>query len=333
MKYLAPLLILAIGISIGWLGKPAQKNSESQSSQAEASEADRVKPSTRKITKPDTPVAAKEEASASPSSRSNRPAGLTIPEDADSPLNAYLPQIEDMMKRRQMSNAKLRIKKLSAQLKLTPEQEKALQKAAADFKIDFSSMTTGNFNPSQLSGADAFESTLDDILSEEQKDDYEDLKKRELANRIESRALQELAQISELDLSQEQKDLAYELFYQQSEKLLNSGNPTDNFALSLSGQGINQADIVGIEMTPEGLPLSPDGPNSTQAGRQQILEQFQADQERRRNEKVDLLRPILNESQIEQYRESLAAQQPPIMDFSDAMFIDGQEPSTNPAGE
>ena len=78
---------------------------------------------------------------------------------------------------------------------------------------------------SELFNTDVIDEALAEILTPEQQEELEAVKKREIANKVEAQALKELAKLSNLDLSQEQKDAAYDILYKNAETSVGNETP------------------------------------------------------------------------------------------------------------
>ena len=213
-----------------------------------------------------------------------------------------------MMKKRRMAKLDARISKLVAQLNLTPEQEAALRKAAEESPGDVSAMTSGDFDPSklaELSGNGTFDEALAEILTDEQKEEHEAVKTRELANKVEAKALKDLAKLSSLDMTQEQKDAAYDVLYKQAEESTGN-NSAESGILSMVTDGLGiELDIDAGDLGVAGTVIPDSNGDEAPRNPQDMMKRMQENRQKKIDQKVEALRPVLDDNQLEQYRKSL----------------------------
>lgn len=296
---------IAIGASIAWLAKADPK-------------ADTAKPEVaEKKAPPKSPITASESEKRETSERTPvTPQEVTPPIDI-TPLEGERSEqardmgsrMQKMFKNRQQAKLDARISKLVAQLNLTPEQEASLRKAAADRMDRFGEMMNGDFDPSNMSelfNSDVIDEALAEILTPEQQEELEAVKKREVANKVEAQALIELAKLSQLDLSQEQKDAAYDILYKDAETSVGNESPASGIVSMITeGFGIElDSDTLGIATAM--IPSTDDIANGeVEQDPQAMMAKAQAKMDARIDAKVEAMRPVLNESQIDQYRKDL----------------------------
>ncbi len=306
LSVIVPLLTLAIGLAIGWVAKPTPKAPE-----ANIAQTDSPKISTRKEPGSKPPAPEKEAPEVTPSVRVvQAEAPDEMPEDQKAEMEKYQSQFGEMMKKNQKRQLDARISKLVSQLKLSPEQEAALRKALEENQLDPASIMSGDFDPSklaELTGDGALEDALADILTDEQKAENEALKERELANKIESKALKSLARLSDLDMTQEQKDAAYDILYQQAEESAGKESATNGiFTAITGGMGLNiDVDDIGIDFDEISEATAESVASGEVPDQGDIMARMRENQQRKIDAKVEALRPVLNEDQLTQYRESL----------------------------
>ena len=297
---------IAIGASIAWLAKADPK----------ADAANPAKPAVEeKKTPSKSQITASENEKREASKRS-----IVTPEEVTPPIDAVHFDFEDdssdmgsrmqqMFKNRQQARLDARISKLVAQLNLTPEQEASLKKAAADRMNRFAEMMEGDFDPSNMSelfNTDVIDEALAEILTPEQQEELEGVKKREIANKVEAQALKELAKLSNLDLSQEQKDAAYDILYKNAETSVGNETPaTGLVSMITEGLGIElDSDTLGIATAM--IPSTDDiESGEIEQDPRAMMAQAQAKMDARIDAKVEAMRPVLNENQIDQYRKDL----------------------------
>jgi hypothetical protein len=295
---------IAIGASIAWLAKPDPKAETAESEVVEkkplsngkigSSESQKRATSERTIVEPEKvgPV-------------------VIIPADGEGREQAREMgnRMEQMFRKRQQAKLDARIAKLVSQLNLTPTQEAALRKTAADRMSSFGEMMKGDVDPSKIGEmlkADFIDEALADILTPEQQEELEAVKKREIANKVEAQALKDLAKLSTLDLTQEQKDAAYDILYKDAEASV--GNETAATGIvSMFTEGL------GIELDSDTLTVAtamiPDigGIESSEVEQdpQAMMAKAQENMTKRIDDKVEAMRPVLNDSQLTQYRKDL----------------------------
>lgn len=307
MKNSALLAIICIGLGFaaGWIAKPDPKP------EPEVASVDKpdTKP-TRTINKSpnENPEDSKE---GKTRMRSFIVGGNSQEEELDPETKGAMDNFSEMMKKNQMAKLDARIAILVDKLNLTPGQEAQLR-AAMEKHVDAMS---GIFDPGQASGpanpkdmasllaGDGLEDTLASILTPEQEEAYDALKKRERENKVEASALKNLAKLSFLDLSQEQKDAAYDILYSEAEKSADNGSP-GNVMMSVMTSG------MGIELDADDLGLSgimdaqfEGDADSTNPG--DIMARMKEAQAKKIDEKVNALSSVLDEQQQEQYRKHL----------------------------
>jgi hypothetical protein len=292
------IVCIGIGIAIGWIAKPAPES--------EVVQIEPPKESSRKEGKPTNGVAEKSERRATPSARViGGESRENMSDEQREQMKKYQNRFGEMMKKRRMAKLDARISKLVAQLNLTPDQEAALRKAAEEDGGDVS----GGFDPSKLTGSAQegdLETALAEVLTEEQKEEHEALKKRELANKVEARALKEMAKLSNLDMTQEQKDAAYDILYKQAED--SSGNDsTASGIASIIGEGIGielNSNDLGIDFAAGGE-TGEEAKDGKSPNPQDFMARMKENRQKNIDQKVEALRPVLDDTQLEQYRKDL----------------------------
>ncbi len=299
-------ICLALGATIAWVAKPDptstapqvenETDKPSKAQAAPSSSDDKREISERKIVE-----------------SGNALESTIIPfgEEGDNPEgNRMQDRMSQMFKKRQMAKLDARIAKLVNQLNLTPAQEAALRKAAEEKMEGLGDLFSGNGDRSNLANmmkGDGIDEALADILTPGQLEEHEEVKKRELANKVEAKALKNLAKLSNLDLSQEQKDAAYDILYKQAE-----GSVTDDsgaggmFSMITDGLGIEiDGDAIGLAANL--IPNAEDMENGDveRPDPQAMMAKMKENQAKQIDDKVKALSPVLNDSQLEQYRKDL----------------------------
>lgn len=297
------IICIGIGIAIGWIAKPTSPDSE-------VAKVDSPKVSDRKEPSPATNPIEESDRKATPSVRvigGEETEGMTNEQKAQRKKGQDF--FGNMMKKNRTAKLDARISKLVAQLNLSPEQEAALRKAAEENVAGIDSMMDGEFDPSKLgslTGEGGLDEALAEILTDEQKEEHEALKKRELANKVEARALKDLAKLSSLDMTQEQKDAAYDILYKQAEEKTTNQSPEAGIVSMITGG-------FGLDIDPDDLGIDLGAPLFEEAAReegeapkpQDIMARMKENQQKKIDEKVEALRPVLDDNQLDQYRKSL----------------------------
>ena len=306
MKFniLLAITCIAIGASIAWLAKP---DPQVDTAKAEAED---------KKTSSDTKTTSSE-------SQKREASDRTIVENTEPPAIAVIPadgegseqaremgnRMEQMFKKRQQAKLDARISKLVAQLNLTSDQEAALRKAAEDRMSSFGEMMSGDVDPSKIGdmlNSDGIDEALADILTPEQKEELEEVKEREVANKVEAQALRELAKLSNLDLSQEQKDAAYDILYKDAQNSVGNETPaTGIVSMITEGFGIElDSDTLGVAtaMIPSGDDIAN---GDIEQDPQAMMAKATENMNKRIDDKVEAMRPVLNDNQLDQYRKDL----------------------------
>lgn len=156
----------------------------------------------------------------------------------------------------------------------------------------------------------ALEEQLLSGLTPEQKTALEEFRTKEHRSKVDAAALKSLSKIqSTIDLAEGQRDDVYRILAENADtdlKAMQDGSdPTsmvaEEFGLDLDPYGLG----IGKLLEDVGAEITANGENAdTGKVKQRVLEAFG----KRVEERVDRLRPVLNETQIERYRSELQAQ-------------------------
>lgn len=299
-------ICLALGATVAWVAKPdptAQAEKQDEGKTASKKTSPSSSPEKREVS----------ERTIVESDRDLKEAGAPLESDEiEKTVNEMQNRMVKMIEKRLMAKMDAKISKLVAQLNLTPEQEASLRKAAKEKSGKVEDLLSGNIAPSQLNDMrkeDGIKEALADILTPEQKEQYDEVQKRELANKVEAKALQGLAKLSNLDLSQEQKDAAYDILYKQAETTVTSteeSGATGMISMITEGMGI-QLDSYALGISSSFVPNPADIVNGEieQPDPQKIMAQAEERRTEQIEQKVEALRPVLNENQLSQYRKDL----------------------------
>lgn len=301
------LLMLGIGFGIGWLAKPVPALPKETAVLSKSSEG---KPSV---------VAAEHPAADSP------PAGKRVirvndgKKPADAPTAAQMDQAKKMqaemskaMTGRMRGKFEARIERLAESLSLTAEQKAELTtwldgRMKEIESLDFSDPAA----MSHLSGDGLSEKALDQqlaaSLSAEQKEELEAFKGRERSAKVDTAALKSLSKLQGIIQFEEgQRDEVYKILTAGAEAGVDAAEEKPDFTQMFT-------ENMGIEMDPYDLGLtqvlgevmggSMNGgiPGDQKEMAKNLRETF----DKRIDEKVEKLRPVLNDKQLDAYRGEL----------------------------
>lgn len=303
--------MLGVGFTIGWVAKPVPDAVAAKPSDAAA-----PKQPSASATAGERPVAAATKRSdrEKPEPKKN-PGGLTD-EQMKQAKKVQADMAKQMLKRYR-TTLEQHIAKLAKNLNLTDAQRASLQAwvderigkmEAADF-TDEKAMGTLMTDGKSLS-VKALEQSLEASLSPDQKTALADFQQKEHQTKVDAAALKSLAKLQGvIEFEEGQRDEVY--------KLLAEGADTD-----IKGKEDNEdpsamfTESMGMDMDPYGIGLQQimteaaggfeklaEGgapPDMKDMGKR-MREAF----DKRVEEKVDLLRPVLNEQQLGRYREEL----------------------------
>lgn len=148
------------------------------------------------------------------------------------------------------------------------------------------------------------------FLSDKQLSAYDSHKKEEWSRQVESRAYKDLAQINSiLELNEAQKDQVYEILYEDAGTKMEANRDVQAFMGMLSGQmgvGIDVGDDGVADMMELTVMLESEG----DLDENEIMRQMQERRTTRNAEKIDRMKPILDDQQLERYREHLESPTP-----------------------
>lgn len=310
---LTGILVFVVGIAVGWFSR----GTLGPAPEAEKSSA-RIEVPAKPVA-PTATVAAKEEKPAPspvPGKRTIREATpRKAPEGPDKEeMKKIQGQVAKAMIGRQRAKFDQYIAKLSGSLSLTDAQKAGVTKwlderfakmETMDF-TDPSSMTEAGGALTSLSNK-ALEEELAKSLTEEQKTSLAGFKERETQSKVDAVALKNLSQMQGVfDFEEGQRDEVYKILSAAAEEKVRkqTENPdpsslfTDGMGIELDPYDLGIQDAMteafkGMENPGE----APDKKAMASNLRKVIDDRISA--------KVDLLRPVLNEKQLEQYRTEL----------------------------
>ena len=218
----------------------------------------------------------------------------------------------EMLRKQFRSRFNQRIAAINSELNLNSDQEKALRgffdRQLA--KINFSNSMKGDADKKTIMATaaalrgDGLRDYMASYLDTEQMKALDAFQERKRNSRIEARALKEFAKLQQdLNLRDDQKDKAYALIAGDVEKQLEAQSDADyvfRAVLSSTGLGI---DVGDMDMDMGEMMALKDGqkPRSPAV----TMNSFREKRQKRINEKIALLAPVLDEPQLKRYRKNL----------------------------
>ncbi len=309
---ITPLATLGLGIAIGWFAKP-----DSQAPAEPVALAKAAAPAARPV------------ASADPApSRSGKSEHKATLEKKKTQLDADIAAQEakvaeskdrmtDVLSNSYRKKLEGYLATLDENLNLTPAQKDALKKAIEAQLEEVKKLMSredADENPADFMknlppmGPDALDASLAAILSPEQKTAFDSYKTREKARQVDAKALKKLSHLQGLiEFKEGQRDEVYRVLSESAERSLAQPNQmaalTDAFS---GGAGMN------IDMDPYDLGIQQIFMDSTselgslQGGDQKAMAKvFQEKIDKLVEDKVNELRPVLDDAQLEKYRQEL----------------------------
>ena len=293
------------------------------------------------IIKPETTVTETEETTTRPASRATATSNESRSSDVEKPRStkrssvtvkrsgadreidpATKKQIEEaqskqteIVKKRLSDKFDMQITAMVKELGLNASQETALRAFYAEQleKVDFEGGMSSVGDPEktrEMAAAlrgDGLNDAMENVLSADQMEGLETMQERKKNNEIESRAMKDLSKLQQsLDLSEDQKQKVYDVLMQDAQKKLAAQSDADYVTRAMmSNMGI-EMDLGDMDMGSV-MTLHTDGENAP-TDRASIIQKMKDDRQKRIDEKVARLAPVLNETQQQQYRKSLESQ-------------------------
>lgn len=244
-----------------------------------------------------------------------------VPDVAEDPERQE--EVRNAMRERQMERFSNQAAKWSAALGLDEGQQEQLLDVASDQvdelenlavegmdSDDPSTISTSARRAMEILSGQALESSLSEMLTPDQRETFEDFSNRQNASRAESRALRQLAGLNdELMLTPDQRNEVYGVYYDRAIDDIGESDPlqgTIDNLVSSAGVSIDPAmqNIItsmgnrGLDELASGRSIEPEAvQNMANEAMQQSLDG-----------EVNRLRGILNEAQLEIYRNQLRSQ-------------------------
>lgn len=301
------LLIFVLGVAVGWVSRGIpQMETDGPSKQTSASVPAKV--SSGSPSGNDTPAP-----SPVPGKRAIRE---TTPKkeknvvfDPDSKeAKEMQDRVGKMMANRKRTSLEQRIQKLAESLNLTEDQKSKLTAWVDERvgKLESSNLMDPTASAEAMKAASeaGLDEKLAENLTEDQKAAFAGFKEREKQAKIDSMALKSLSQLQGvIDFEEGQRDEVYKILSQFAEERLQKSASSPLSEMSMMGD-------FGVDIDPYGLGIQeamqeafkPEemekNPQAWRTGMQGIIDKCI-------NDKVEKLRPVLNDKQLEQYRAEL----------------------------
>ena len=308
MKAIIPIIVVAtaFGFTAGWFFKPNAQSLEAVSSEE----------SIRSSTRAESSRVSRVENEPRPSVQSSV---VVYGTDEDGKMDPEMRRAmeEAQGKQKKMANKRLkekydlRIIAIVKELGLNSEQEKALRSFYDKQLEKLSSMDalTMMSDPELLKDlaaavrGDGLSEFMGDKLTLEQQEGLEEMEQRQKKNKVEGQAMKTLAKLQQnLDLTEEQENEVYGILLKESQDKLDKQTDADVVLRGyMANQGMSgfmgESDFGSVLQTQM---ASPDGVSG-----QGMMDQIASNRQKEIDRKVELMAPILNEVQLDQYRGQL----------------------------
>lgn len=294
-----PLATLFLGIGIGWFARPMLGE-----------------PPLNGIEGAAMPAKDKPEASTAPSKEQRpaktereRPAKAKADTEPPPAVREMVTKMHDQMIGRHRDSLEQHLAALQEALQLNPEQQEkmkgSIEKQISQLKaLMGESKETPSTDAMRSIGPEALDESIASSLSPEQQSAMTAFKERQKARQADAQALKDLSKLQGImEFKEGQRDEVYRIFSESAAEALNHPDPMADFA-QMTSSGVQ------VDMDPYGLGLQKlltdtmkeGGPDNKEA----VLK-FHAAADRKIEEKVEKLRPVLDEAQLERYRAELKA--------------------------
>ena len=307
---LLAIVCIALGFSAGWLAKPDTKSNGGSPSD---------EPSKRSSTssKTSTATAKKHQPTARPARTGATAKKVTSMDELDPETKK---QIEESQKKQQKmvrdqlkKKFDLKIASMVKELGLDASQEKALR-AFFDQQLDLLSSSSpmesmGDPDSMKKMAAamrgDGLDDYMKEFLSDDQMEGLETFQKRQKKNKIEGKAMKDLSKIQQaLDLTDDQRDAVYNVLVEDAEKSIDAqsdANVVMDGMMKTMGLDIDMGDMdVGSLMQ-----MDANQKKGEKIDQVSIIAQMKEDRAKKIDAKVERMAPVLNEAQLDQYRNHL----------------------------
>jgi len=308
MKRIVPVgfVMLAVGFGLGWVCKPAASTEKSTAA---------GKP-TASVSATSTNVKKAETATAEPlpSKVEKREPVDKAKVDQKEQIRKMQSQMSKQMTERMRAKFEKQIEKLAAGLNLTDAQKASLtawldDRMAKLGDVDFSNpKSMQSFSETlKTMTSKAMEDQLQASLTPDQKTALTDYKEKEIHAKADTLALKNLSKLqTAVEFVDGQRDEVYKILTEDAEKKAGEEETAADLAKLMTegmGEDTDPYDL-GIQSlmgkmgeAEESGGARKNGKETAQAIREAIDQSIEA--------KVDLLRPVLNENQLDQYRKEL----------------------------
>jgi len=306
------VLMLGLGFAIGWIAKPVPVSEEKPVAELSNRRPEPVSTNTAENSPAREPRPAREPVTKAAS-------------NAFAPTEAQMTQAKNMqsemskaMVKRMRTKFEQHIEKLAENLNLSAAQKSALidsldermkKMEALDF-TDPKSME-GMTDTLKEMTTEAIEAQLEPSLSEEQKTAFADFKDREHRGKVDTAALKSLSKLQGVvEFDEGQRDEVYKILLEDAEASASAKSDTPDVAKMMTeGMGIEldpydlglekiMADSMGANASKLHTGSADEKKTAAQSMREAFNQQIDA--------KVERLKPVLNEKQLEQYRTELS---------------------------
>lgn len=309
-KNIIGILLVGLGIAIGWLAKPSS-SSPAPPVAATQRVSNAVTPA-RPTSLDESPILTKR-MQREPTEKGNTGEQFKMSQD-------LAPEMVAMMSKKEIrdKNAKIeqRIAQLSEKLHLTPAQKSRLTAWLGGQIKKMEAMDTSNLASFESLSAtarsltnEALQNELTSDLTSEQQAALTDLNEKDFTRKVDTMALKTLSKIQEdIDFEDGQRDEVYKILTQNAEnKERDRLNNTDNLNTSEESELVSDPYDLQLQDMAAGSVKKLSDFGDAGGFKLEIDDALIAKIDKRVNEKVDQLRPILNEKQLAIYRNKLDA--------------------------
>lgn len=303
-------ICLTLGFAVAWFAKP--------SAPEEANDPNPTR-STRKATPrshSESNQTAEQRSRASKASVSSSVKIVSSEDELDEETKKQIEQAQSRQQKMMRNSLKkkfdMRIDAMVAELGLDANQEKALRDYF-DKQLDILSSAdpqTAMTDPEAMAKmaaamrGDGLTEAMADHLSEDQQAGLEAMQARKKKNKIEGMAMKDLSKIQQnLDLTDDQRDEVYNILIEDAETKLENESDT-NVVMNgmMKSMGIDM-DLGDMDMGSM-MQLDP-AQNDGEVDPANAIAQIQEQRANNINAKVERMAPVLNETQLKQYRNHL----------------------------
>ncbi|MGC4014470.1 MAG: hypothetical protein QM755_08155 [Luteolibacter sp.] len=315
MKIAVPLSCLAGGIAIGWFARPMTQAT------AAATPPSSGAPVTASATPGGGKPAAGETGAVPGKTSSGRPAKPDNDEakaKQDAKTKEAMKKGQDQMAKRmtdiQRKKFEARLDKLAADLNLSPEQKEQVRAAMEKRFGAMTELFTDNDkdqgqkmkDAAGLLKSDGMDEATAGVLTEEQKAQYDSFKGKERQARIDSKALKDMGNIANvIEMTPEQRDGVYQALSEQAAAREDKQKSAGMMSMFTESMGIQIDDELGVQDLMEEQMEGQMNRGADSTSMADIQKTLRDTVKQRTEDRVNALRPYLNDSQLQQYRTHL----------------------------